>query len=210
MAWNAWFPTGYDLISEVKTHRPSSSPFQKDVCMCWTRLQRRLQTCYIKCPAVWIRCTFLWGINLDCSPLEEEFRSLLCAPLKDGTVPVNRHHSQTWRCCDGICSALTNLLFPHRSRPQWRFRWHLCRSRLQYFKHQFFLGKGTFNNNISRLFQDFSPPSDPNYTAYAAGTKRMFPLILHSGTIVFHWKLWFPTITLLSSNERPSCQPRIL
>lgn len=99
---------------EVKIHRPASSASKTGACMCWTRLQRRLQTCYIKCSAVGIRCTFLWeniwpSWRKWTSIIREEFRSLSCAPLKDENSSCEQHHSGTLRCRGGICS-LTNLL----------------------------------------------------------------------------------------------------
>lgn len=164
--------------------------------------------------------------HLVCSPLEEEFRSLLCSPLMDGNSPSKQAPQsdmkmQWWDLlCPHKSSEVTapSSLVPSTMRVQ-------MASRLQSFKHQFFLSKGTFNNNISRdIFQYnvqhrscslyLSPllhlPVTPDYIVYAVGSRRTLPLVLHSGTIVFHWKWWFPTITLLSSNERPSCQHRML
>lgn len=112
MTWNAWFQAGYDLISKVKIHRPASSASKTGACMCWTR-QRRLQTCYIKCSAVGIRCTFLWeniwpSWRKWTSAIQEEFSSLSCAPLKD-------ENSSCEQAPQWDIKMLRWDLFPHKS-----------------------------------------------------------------------------------------------
>lgn len=174
-----------------KMHRPAASAFK-------TRLPRRLQICYIKCSAVGIRCRFLWE---NIWPLWRtwtniilgEFGSLLCAPLEDENISSKQAPQQ--ERSDATVGFLPPQIF-----------WSDC---------SFLIGPihdecSLYLPLLLHLQMTQVPVLDSNYTVYAPGSKRTFPLVLHRGTIVLHWKLWFPTITLLSSNERPSCQHRIL
>lgn len=192
-------------------------PFRTDVCMCWTRLQRRLQTCYIRFPAVWIKMHISVRKHLACSRLQEEFRSLLCAPLKDGTSPSKQAPQsdieRLW--WDLLCLFVFSPNHDEGSDGT---------SVIQDFSVlniSSFWGKLTFKNNISRhIFQ---------YNVQ----KRSCSTCLHSSTsgwprlyCICSWQqthvsprpaLWSSCVSLKSlishshpSNERPSCQHRIL